>query len=151
MLKLKLQYFDHQMQRTDSLERPWCWERLKAGEGDDRGWDGWIASLTQRTWVWANSGSWWWTGKPDMLQSMRLQRVGHDWTTELNWKTYRQQGRWILSGMSTLFKAFAPGKVITGFSNRKVSFIRHRRASYFQWQKRLRMTWEFNIVSFVWF
>ena len=65
------------------LKRPWCWERLKAeGEGDDRGWDGWMASLTQRTWVWVNSRSWWWTGKPGILQSMGPQRVGHDckWT-----------------------------------------------------------------------
>ena len=57
MLKLKLQYFVHLMWRTDSLERPWCWERLKAGGGDDRGWDSWMASLTQWTWVWASSGS----------------------------------------------------------------------------------------------
>ena len=65
--------------------RPWCWERLKAGgEGDDRGWDGWIASLTQWAWVWVNSRSWWWTGKPGVLQSMGSQRVGHDWA-ELNW------------------------------------------------------------------
>ena len=63
---------------------PWCWERLKAGgEGDDRGWDGWMASLTQWTWVWVNSGSWWWTGKPGVLQSMGSRRVGHGWTTEL--------------------------------------------------------------------
>ena len=67
------------------LKRPWCWERLKAEEGDNRGWDGWMASLTQWTWVWVNSGSWWWTGRPDMLQSMGLQRVGHKWATELNW------------------------------------------------------------------
>ena len=61
-----------------------CWERLKAGgEGDDRGWDGWMASLTQWTWIWASSRSWWWTGKPGMLQSMGSQRVGHDWGTEL--------------------------------------------------------------------
>jgi len=67
-------------------ERPWCWERLKAGgEGDDRGWDGWMASLTQQTWVWVNSGSWWWTGRPGMLWSMGSQRVRHDWATELNW------------------------------------------------------------------
>ena len=60
--------------------------RLKAGgEGDNRGWDGWTVSLTQRTWVWASSGSWWWTGKPGVLQSMRSQRVGHKWATELNW------------------------------------------------------------------
>ena len=72
------------MPRTDHLKRPWCWERLKAGEGDVRGWDGWMASLTRCTWVWASSGSWWWTGKPGVLQSMGSQRVGHDWTTELN-------------------------------------------------------------------
>ena len=61
------------------LKRPWCWERLKVGEeGDNRGWDGFMASLTQWTWVWVNSGSWWWTGRPLMLQSMGLQRVGHD-------------------------------------------------------------------------
>ena len=65
------------------LKRPWCWERLKVGgEGDDRGWDGWMTSLTQRTWVWVSSGSWLWTG---VLQSMGSQRVGHDWVTELNW------------------------------------------------------------------
>ena len=86
MLKLKLQYFGHLMWRTDPLERPWSWERLKAGgEGDDRRWDGWMASPTQLTWVWASSGSWWWTGKPGMLQSMGSQRVGHDWVAELNW------------------------------------------------------------------
>ena len=66
-------------------KRPWCWERLKAGrEGDDKGWDGWMASLTQWTWVWASFRSWWWTGKPGMLQSMGLERVGHDLVTELN-------------------------------------------------------------------
>ena len=68
------------------LKRPWCWGRLRAGEeGDDRGWDGWMASATQWRWVWVNSGSWWWTGRPGMLWSMGLQRVGHDWVTELNW------------------------------------------------------------------
>ena len=83
MLKLKLQFFGHLMQRSDSLKRPWCWEKLKtAGGGDDRGWDGWMASPTQWTWVWARSGSWWWTGKPGVLQSMGLQRVGHDLVTE---------------------------------------------------------------------
>ena len=83
---LKLQDFDHLMWRTDLLERPWCWERLKAGgEGDDRGWDGWLASLTLWAWVWASSGIWWWTGKPGELQSMGSQRVRHDWATELNW------------------------------------------------------------------
>ena len=66
------------------LKRPWCWERLKAGgEGDDRGWDGWMASPTQWTWVWVSSRSWWWTGKPGVLQSMGSERVRHNWMTEL--------------------------------------------------------------------
>ena len=67
-------------------KRPWCWEGLGAGgEGDDRGWDGWMASPSRWAWVWVNSGSWWWTGKPGMLRFMGSQRVGHDWVTELNW------------------------------------------------------------------
>ena len=67
-------------------ERPWCWEGLKVGaEGDDRGWDGWMASSTQWTWVWIDSRSWWWTGKPGVLQSMGSQTVRHDWATQLNW------------------------------------------------------------------
>ena len=90
-LKLKLQYFCHLMRRTDSfektLEKDWrerFWQRLKAeGEGDDRGWDGWMASPTQWTWVWVNSENWWLTGKPGVLQSMGLQRVRHNWATEL--------------------------------------------------------------------
>ena len=65
---------------------PWCREKLKAGEeGGKRGWDGWMASPTQYTWVWTSSGSWWWTGKPGVLQSMGLQRVRYNWATELNW------------------------------------------------------------------
>ena len=64
-------------------KRPWCWERLKArGEGDSRGWDGWMTSLTLWTWVWTSSRSWWRTGKPGMLQSMESQRVGHYWVTD---------------------------------------------------------------------
>ena len=70
-------------------KRSWCWERLKAGEGrDDKGCNGWMASPTQWTWVWASSRHWWWTGKPGVLQSMGLQRVGHDWVTEMNWTEY---------------------------------------------------------------
>ena len=85
MVKLKIQYFDHLIQRTVSWEMTLMPERLMVGgEGDDRGWDGWMASLTQWTWVWAGSGSWWWTGKPVMLKSMRSQRVGHYWATVLN-------------------------------------------------------------------
>ena len=68
------------------LKRPWCWQRLRAGEGDDWGWDGWMASLTQWTWVWVDSRSWWWTGRPGVLRFMGSQRVGHDQEeTELNW------------------------------------------------------------------
>ena len=86
MLKLKLWYFGHLMQRTDSLEKTQCWARLKAGgEGDDKGWDGWMTSPTQWTWVWISSGSWWLTEKPGVLQSIGSQRVGHNWATELNW------------------------------------------------------------------
>ena len=84
MLKLKLQYFGHLIQRSTSFERLSCWERLKVGgEGDDREWDGWMASLTQWTWVWVNSGRRWLTGKPGVLLSMRSQRVEYqlsDWT-----------------------------------------------------------------------
>jgi len=86
MLKLKLQYFGHLMWRADSFEKTLILERLRArGEGDDRGWDGWMASLTPWTWVWVDSGSWWWTGRPGVLRFMGSQRVGHDWVTELNW------------------------------------------------------------------
>ena len=71
--------------KSSHWKRLWCWEGLRAGgEGDNRGWDGWMASLTQWTWVWVNSGSWWWTEKPGMLRFLRSQRVGHDWATELN-------------------------------------------------------------------
>ena len=67
-------------------KRLWCWEGLGAGgEGDARGWDGWMASLTQCSWVCVNSGSWWCTGRPGVLRFMWSQRVGHDWATELNW------------------------------------------------------------------
>ena len=87
MLKLKLQYFGLLMRRKlTHLKRLCCWERLKVGgEGDSRGWDGWMASLTQWTWIWVISMSWWWTGRSDMLQSFGSQRVGDDWVTELNW------------------------------------------------------------------
>ena len=95
MLKLKLQYFGHLMWRVDSLEKT----LMLGGTGgrkrrDDRGWDGWMASLTRWTWVWVNSRSWWRTGRPGVLQFMGSQRVRHDWVTELNWtelNTYRTE------------------------------------------------------------
>ena len=83
---LKLQYFGHLMWRVDSLEKTLMLGGIGARrKGDDRGWDGWMASPTRWTWVWVNSGSWWWTGRPGVLQFMGSQRVGHDWATELNW------------------------------------------------------------------
>ena len=86
ILKLKCQYFGHLMGRTDSFEKTWCWERLKAGgEEGDRGWDGCMTSLTQWTWIWANSGK---RKKPGVLQSMGWERVRHNWATELNWTSY---------------------------------------------------------------
>ena len=85
MLKLKLQYSGHWCKELTHLKRPRCWERLRAREEDDRGWDGWMASPTQWTWVWVDSGSWWWTGRPGVLWFMGSQRAGHDWATELMW------------------------------------------------------------------
>ena len=78
-------------------KRLWCWAGLEAGgEGDDRGWDGWMASPTRWTWVLVNSRSWWWTGRPGVLQFMGSQRVGHDWVTELNWT---ELSWWLLSAL----------------------------------------------------
>ena len=87
MLKLKLLWPPHA--KSWLIGRLWCWEGLgTGGEGDDREWDGWMASLTQWMWVWVNSGSWWWTGRPGVLWFMGLQRIGHDWVTELNWISF---------------------------------------------------------------
>ena len=84
-------------------KRPWCWEGLGTGEeGDDRGSDGWMASPTRWTWVWVNSGSWWWTRRPGMLWFMGSQRVRHDWAAEMNWTELnwtpvpRATGTWFL-------------------------------------------------------
>ena len=86
----ELNYINTYFKELTHWKRPWCWERLKAGgEGDDREWDGWMASPIQWTWVWVNPGSWWWTGRPGMLQSLGSQRVGHDWWTELNWTEHK--------------------------------------------------------------
>ena len=96
MLKLKLQYFGHLMRRVDSLENTLMLEGLGAGgEGDDRGWDGWMASLTRWMWVWVNPGSWWRTGRPGVLRFMGLQRVGYDWATELNGLSWLKRRIWI--------------------------------------------------------
>ena len=84
MLKLKLQYFGCLIRRTDSSERPWRWQKLKAGgEGDNRGWDGWMPPLTQWTWVWVSSGSWWWQGC--LACCSPWGRKESDTTEQLNW------------------------------------------------------------------
>ena len=83
MLKLKLPYFGHLMWRADSLEKTLMLGKIKGGGEEDRGWDGWMTSMTQWTWVWVSSRSWWWTGKPGVLQSMGSQRVRHNWVTEV--------------------------------------------------------------------
>ena len=85
MLRLKLQTLATSCEELTHWKRPWCWEGLGAGEGDDRRWDGWMSSPNRCTWVWVNSGSWWWTGKPGVLWFMGSQRAGHGWATELNW------------------------------------------------------------------
>ena len=93
-LKLKLQYFGHLMWRADSFEKTLILGKMRAGrEGDNRGWDCWMASPTQWTWVWVLSGSWWWTGRPGVLWFMGSQSVRHDWATELSWmhKIYIRQ------------------------------------------------------------
>ena len=95
MLKPKLQYFGHWCEGPAVWKRPWCWERLKAGrERGDRGWDDWMASLTQWTWVWANSRRYWRTGKAGAFQSMGSQRVGHDLVTEQQQISNRKIKSW---------------------------------------------------------
>ena len=96
ILKLKLHTLPTWCKELTHWKRPWSWERLRAGEEEgDRGWDGWMACLTQWTWVWVSSGSWWWAGKLGVLLSMGSQRVGHDWATELtDWASFfRDQHR----------------------------------------------------------
>ena len=86
MLKLNSSTLATSCEELTHWKRLWCWERLGAGgEGDDRGRDGWMASLTRWTWVWVNSRCWWCTGRPGVLRFMGSQRVRHDWVTELNW------------------------------------------------------------------
>ena len=90
MLKLKLQYFGHLMWRADLFEKTLMLGKIEGRrEGDNRGWDDWMALPTQWTWVWVNSGSWWCTGRPGVLQSMESQRVRDNWETELNWTLYK--------------------------------------------------------------
>ena len=96
--------------RTDAeAETPILWtleKTLGGGEGDNRGWDGWMASLTRWAWVWVHSGSWWWAGRPGVLQFMGLQRVGHDWVTELNWSMLNMEcGRVVVASSEEIWNA----------------------------------------------
>ena len=112
-------------------KRLWCWERLKAGgKGDDRGWDGWTASLTQWTWVWVNSGNWWWTGRPDMLQSMGSQRVGHNWVTELNWT----EDLWLIE-LGCYWSSLHKNVFIVCLKKKIISTMREKRALNTQFTK----------------
>ena len=95
MLKLKLQYFGHLIWGNGSLEKTLMLGKIGGGrKGDDRGWDGWMTSMTQWTWVWVNSRIWWWTGRSGVLQSLGSQKIGHDWATDWTdgWKklTYKE-------------------------------------------------------------
>ena len=117
MLKLKLQYFGHLMWRVDSLEKTLMLGGIGGGgEGDDRGWNSWMASPTQWMWVWVNSGSWW-TGRPGELRFMGSQRVRHDWAIELNWTDAMERGAWRVAKSQTRLKRLSThARLITCFS-----------------------------------
>ena len=119
ILKLKLQYFGHSGKELTHWKRLWCWEGWGAGgEGEGRGWDGWMASLTRWTWVWVNSGRWWWTGRPGVLWFMGSQRVGHDWVTELNWTDQ-------LLLLSQILLTLIPYPALLSFGKISTHFITH--------------------------
>ena len=116
------------------LKRPWCWERLMAGEGDNRVWDCWMASPTQWTWVWTSSESWWRTGKPGMLQSMGSQRVGHNWGIELNWYLNKVEKKG--------FPGSSSGK------QPACQCRRHKRCGFDPWVRKIpwRRAWQLTLV-----
>ena len=144
MLKLKLQYFGHWCEELTHLERPWCWERLKAGgKGDNRGWDGWIASSTQWTWVWVDSGIWWWTGRPGMLWFMGLQSWTRlsDWTV---WDNIFKSRDITLSTSVHLVKVMVFPVVMYGYENRTIKQAEHWIVDAFElwcWRRLLRVPW----------
>ena len=126
MLQLKLQTFGHLITKSrPDVKRSWCWERLKAGGGgDNKGRDGWMASPTQQTWVWASSRRWWRTEKPAALQTMELKRVGHDWATE------QQRSPSTLNTVSGRSKLQATAWLYPGACNRKHTALR---VGFAQW------------------
>ena len=105
-------------------KRPWCWEVLVAGgEGDNGGWDGWMASPTAWAWVWVNSGSWWWTGRPCVLWFMGSQSVGHDWATELNWTELIHRWYTVFVLLWHISLSIMPSKSIPVAANGKILFF----------------------------
>ena len=122
-------------------KRLWCWEGLGAGgEGDDRGWDGWMASLTRWTWVWVNSGSWRWTGRPGVLQFIGSQRVRHDWATDLIWSdlkwhnfTWKQT---VISSRYTLQTLEQPLKINRGTANKTAEKGNKKDNTRNQWNRK---------------
>ena len=109
MLKLKIQPFGHLTGRADPLEKTLMLGKIEnGGKGDNRGWDGWMASPTLWRWVWVNSGSWWWTGRPGVLRFMGSQRVGHDWGTELSWTELHPRVRWNYLNCPIFVSLFLP-------------------------------------------
>ena len=130
-----------------NLKRPWCWERLKAGgQGDDRRWDGWMASPTQWTWVWVNSGNWWWRGKPGVLQSMGSQRVGHDWAIELNWQvsSIQDERESFECGLTQYYRKYIGGGGSPRWLSGKESASQCRRHRFHPWFRKIpwRRKWQ---------
>ena len=115
MLKLKLQFFGHLMRRTNSFEKTLMLGKIEGGRRrGHRGWDGWMASPTQWKWVWVSPGSWWWIGRPGVVQSMGSQGVGHDWAKELNWTQRRESHLAIWSNSlssSPCYLPYFPGNI----------------------------------------
>ena len=129
-LMLKLSWWCEEMTHW---KRPWCWDRLKAGgEGENRLWDGWMASPTRWTWVWASSGSWWWTGRPGVLQSMESQRVRHSWVTDMKNTRYKVS---VLSVVLALKQKYRP----MGQDREPRDKLTHLWVPYF-WQRRQEYT-----------
>ena len=127
MLKLKLQHLATWCEELTRWKRPWCWERLRAGrEGDDRGWDGWMTSLTRWTWVWVDAGSWWWTRRPGVLRFMGSQRVGHNLATELNWL-------WLSLRFEDLHLLRSSFFVCDNSIPNKTSFVKSKFLSWLYW------------------
>ena len=125
MLKPKLEYFGHLMRRADSFEKTLMLGKIEGRRRrDDRGWDGWMASPTPWTWVWVDSGSWWWTGRPGVLQFMGSQRVRLDWVTELNWTVLPCCSMYNGSGSPKYRKVFHHGQCYH-FSNHLLDVLTH--------------------------